>query len=161
MKSILATAVIFAASFAGAQITISPVSVQYAKRASDQITLTNGGLTPVVATLSAKTLGVTPDRHAAILPLDKDTVVKLHDISGRIEPNTSRTFDVDVKCKVRCVTMIVATITPVERHEKNTTPDDEVHTGMRLQLALGSVWYVCPKERGCRDSFKEIWSAPR
>jgi hypothetical protein len=154
---------LFVVASASAQVSISPLSESFAKKASSQITLQNDGLIPVVATLSAQTLGLTSEGKAAPLPLSKDVTVNLHDLSGKIEPGTSRTFDYDIRC-ARCVVMVIATITPIEKHEK-ATDDGEVTAGMRIRTALATVAYVCPrlKENGvtCRDSFASIWSAPR
>lgn len=160
MKQVLLfVAVIILIATAQAQVSISPLTAQFSKHASDQVTVTNDGVVPVAVTLDSRTVGVVAGK-IAVLPLSKDVTVKLHELSARIEPHSAHTFDYDIRCG-RCATMLVATVAPIERKIK-AVEDGEVHAGIHVNVAFAEVIYVCEakvKAKECRASFTDIIAA--
>jgi len=158
MKTILA--ILALSIVASAQITISPLNFQAAKKASDQVTITNGSTTPVAVTWDARALGFV-DGKSTVLPLGKDVTVKIHPSSARVEPNQAYAWDYDVKCTY-CAVILVASVSPIEKKVK-ATDEGDVHAGLVVRTGVGEVVYVCPKlkESGvsCRDHFKNMWTA--
>jgi hypothetical protein len=156
LKLKLFIGLLFTAVAVSAQVSVSPLVAVAAKHASDQMTVTNGGITPVAVTLDARALTFV-DGKMVITPLGKDIQVKLHETSARLEPNSAHIFDYDLKCLQHCAVVIVATVTPILPKPK-TADDGEVHAGVKINYAFAETVYVCPKVKGCREGFKEMWN---
>ena len=153
MKTLIRLLMIVSAVTLHAQISITPLNFAAAKHANDQITITNGSARPVAVTLSARTLGVV-DGKLTVLTLAEGVKVKLHETSARIEPLSSHSFDYDIACK-RCVTMVIASVTPIEK------VNEDASVGMHISLNEATVAYVCEHAKNCRESFKDIFEAPK
>jgi hypothetical protein len=152
VKTRIIAAIILSSITAVAQVGVSPLKAEFGKKASAQMTVSNGSLSPIAVTLEAKTLTMGSDGHLTLSDLDPAVVkVKLHETSARLAAKSSRTFDYDIKCN-RCAVVISAAAAPIQKLKV-----DGDAMGARVVLRYGMTNFVCPSVKGCRESFLREW----
>jgi hypothetical protein len=137
MKRALAILLMWAAC-AAAQ-TVSPVVMEYGKKANGSFTMKNNGLQAQIVTVQVMSFSVGASAPA-LRPLDAGVNVDLSEMSARVQPGQDHEFTYRITCDVYpCPVMFLVGIT------NGHTAD-----GIAVRLVLSHAAYVCERVKNCR-----------
>lgn len=138
MKKVIAILVVVWAACAAAQ-TVSPVVMEYGKKANGSFTMKNNGLQAQIVTIQVMSFSVGASAPALRL-LDAGVHVDLSEMSARVQPGQDHEFTYRITCDAYpCPVMFLAGIT------NGRTTD-----GVAVRLVLSHAAYVCQRAKNCR-----------
>jgi hypothetical protein len=141
MRRFIVIALILTAVTAAAQ-TVSPLNAEYGKKVRGEFSLANDSFAVLPVTLEPMSLNIV-DGKPVVTPLAPTTHIKLSEYSARIGAKQVHSFAVDAKCDTYpCAFIVFATM--VTGHLDN---------GVVIATHVGSTFYSCDKQKGCRKSF--------
>jgi hypothetical protein len=134
-----------ALAYAVSAQTVGPLVAEGGKgKAHGEFTVTNNGVQPLVATVTAMTFKLASDGKAIYLPLEATSVVKITDTSAKVGARQSHSFGYEVQCmsdKPCLIAFLPRMVTGLHTTE-----------GIQIGLVIPSVVYLCPdKGKGCRQ----------
>ena len=122
--------------------TISPLNSEHSrKKIRGEFSLSNDSFTPLMTTLETMSLTIV-DGKPVVTDLAPTTHVKLSQYSATIGVKQIRTFAVNASCESDCAFIVFASF--VSGHLDN---------GITIATHVGTTFYACEKQRGCRASF--------
>jgi hypothetical protein len=144
MKTVIILILTLAAltTAATAQVTLSPLNAEFGKKAKGEFNLTNGTFAPLSVTFELQSVELSSGKFAMV-DLKPTTHVKLSEYSARIPAKQTRTIAYTVTCDVMpCGVVILSTMATGHTNE-----------GIAMATRMGTIAYVCDKQKGCRDWF--------
>jgi hypothetical protein len=144
--SILASSVLLTTMLFGQ--TISPLAVEYGKKASGEFTITNTSLRPVAVIIEPMDFTAGKDSRVRTSPLSPDVHIKLSEKSAKLGPQQEHKFFYDATCPANhCAFMLSVKVMPVQH----------VTDGVGVAVTMGTAVYICPKLKSCRVNFLQEW----
>lgn len=135
-------AIIFLTTLGAAQsVTISPLNSEHGRKARGEFSLTNNDFAPVTITLDALSMEWTNGEYK-IIELRPDVHVKLSEYSARIPAKQVHSFGYQITCDTMPCSVLIST-TFITAH---------TDAGVAVAARLGTVAYICDKEKGCRTT---------
>ena len=127
--------------------TISPV-VSEAKgpRVRGEVTVTNNQLIPMAVQIQPYLMAI-DNGKPSFLPTNAATVVHLDSNSARLGPKQTYAFGFDFRCaELPCVVSFDVVFTGLHTRD-----------GLAVALHGNSIYYVCDKEKACRQHVRASW----
>lgn len=122
--------------------TVSPLNSEHnRKKVRGEFNLSNDGFTPIRVTLQPMSLNIVNGKPI-VGDLSPSTHVRLSEYSATIGAKQIHTFGVNASCDGDCVFIVFASM--MTGH----TAD-----GVAIATHVGSTFYACQKQKGCRQSF--------
>lgn len=143
---VLLTLVLLAIS-ASAQ-TVSPLITEFhGKVARGEFTVTNGGLSSLEVSVSARSFTVAPNGDTRFRPLDPTVHLKMDSFFAHLGVKQQRIFWYEVRCDQQpCALSIYVRFTGTKTRE-----------GVNLAVSLPHTIYFCEREKHCRDAVRKAW----
>jgi hypothetical protein len=137
----IALALFILLSIASAQ-TVSPLNSEHnRKKIRAEFSLTNDGFSPLSVNLEPMSLTFVAGKPV-VSDLSPETHVKLSEYSARIGAKQIHTFGINASCTDNCAFIVFATMMTGHTND-----------GVAIATHIGSTFYACDKQRGCRQSF--------
>jgi hypothetical protein len=122
--------------------TVSPLNSEHnRKKVRGEFSLSNDGFAPIRVTLQPMSLTIV-DGKPVVGDLALSTHVRLSEYSATVGAKQIHTFGVNASCDGDCAFIVFAAF--VSGHLDN---------GVVVATHVGTTFYACQKQKGCRQSF--------